>query len=59
MDDAKGRVKEAAGELTDNDDLKHEGKKDKAGAKVKDFAEKAKDKVTDAVDSAKDKASRD
>ena len=55
MDDAKGRVKEAAGELTDNDDLKREGKKDKAGAKVKDFAEKAKDKVEDAVDSVKDK----
>jgi uncharacterized protein YjbJ (UPF0337 family) len=58
MDDAKGRVKEAAGELTDNDDLKHEGKKDKAGAKVKEFADDAKEKVEDAVDSVKDKLSR-
>ena len=28
MDEAKGRVKEAAGDLTDNDELKREGKKD-------------------------------
>ena len=29
-DDAKGRIKEAAGDLTDNDDLKREGKVDRA-----------------------------
>jgi uncharacterized protein YjbJ (UPF0337 family) len=54
-DDAKGRVKEAAGALTNDDDLKKEGKTDQAGAKVKDVAENAKDKVGDAVDSIKDK----
>lgn len=48
FDQAKGRVKQAAGDLTDNDDLKNEGKADEAGGKVKD-------KVTDAVDSVKDK----
>jgi uncharacterized protein YjbJ (UPF0337 family) len=58
MDDAKGRVKEAAGDLTDDDKLKNEGKKDQAGAKVKEFAENAKDKVEDAVDSVKDKLSK-
>lgn len=57
-DDAKGRAKEAAGDLTNKDDLKREGKKDRAGAKVKDFAEDAKDKVEDAVDNVKDKMSR-
>jgi uncharacterized protein YjbJ (UPF0337 family) len=57
-DDAKGRVKEAAGDLTNKDDLKREGKKDRAGAKVKEFAEDAKEKVEDAVDSVKDKLSR-
>jgi len=55
MDDAKGRVKEAAGDLTNNRDLENEGKKDQAGAKVKETAENAKDKVSDAVDSVKDK----
>ena len=54
-DDAKGRIKEAAGALTDDDDLKQEGKADQAGAKVKEAAEKAKDKVSDGVDAIKDK----
>lgn len=54
-DDAKGRIKEAAGALTDDDDLKQEGKADQAGAKVKDAAEKAKDKVAEGVDAIKDK----
>jgi len=58
VDDAKGRAKEAAGDLTDNDDLKREGKKDRAGAKVKEFAEDAKKKVEDAVDTAKERMSR-
>jgi uncharacterized protein YjbJ (UPF0337 family) len=55
LDDAKGRVKEAAGDLTDNDDMRREGKADQIGAKVKDVAETAKDKVNDAVEKVKDK----
>jgi uncharacterized protein YjbJ (UPF0337 family) len=47
MDEAKGRVKEAAGDLTGNQDLKDEGKVDRASGKVKDavggVADKAKD----------------
>jgi uncharacterized protein YjbJ (UPF0337 family) len=54
-DDMKGRLKEAAGDLTNDDDLKREGKADQAGAKVKDAAEKMKDKVGDAVDAVKKK----
>jgi uncharacterized protein YjbJ (UPF0337 family) len=46
MDDAKGRVKEAAGDLTGDDELKSEGKVDRASGKVKDavggLADKAK-----------------
>jgi len=57
IDDAKGRAKEAVGDLTNDSDLKAEGQTDRAGAKVKDLAEKAKDKVSDAVDSAKEKLS--
>ena len=58
IDDAKGRVKEAAGDLTGNDDLKREGKVDQAGSKVKEFVEDAKDKVEDVVDDVKEKISK-
>ena len=51
-DEAKGRVKEAAGDLTDDDSLKNEGKVDKAAGSVKD-------KVGDAADKAKDAVNRD
>ena len=47
LDTAKGRVKEAAGDLTDDDSLKNEGKVDRASGSVKD-------KVGDAADKAKD-----
>jgi uncharacterized protein YjbJ (UPF0337 family) len=47
IDDLKGRAKEAAGDLTDNDSLKREGKIDRASGSVKDavgdVADKAKD----------------
>lgn len=48
-DDAKGRVKEAAGDLTGNDDLKREGKVDRTTGKVKEGVENAADKVKDAL----------
>lgn len=46
-DDAKGRLKEAAGSLTDDKDLKREGKVDKASGSVKEGLDKATDKVKD------------
>jgi uncharacterized protein YjbJ (UPF0337 family) len=49
MDDAKGRVKEAAGDLTDDKDLKREGKVDKAAGKAKEAVGDAADKVKDTV----------
>jgi uncharacterized protein YjbJ (UPF0337 family) len=49
FDEMKGRVKEAAGDLTDDDDLKDEGKVDKASGAIKDKVDKATDKVKDAV----------
>jgi uncharacterized protein YjbJ (UPF0337 family) len=48
-DDAKGRVKEAAGNLTGDKDLQREGKVDQTTGKVKAGVEKAADKVKDAV----------
>jgi uncharacterized protein YjbJ (UPF0337 family) len=48
-DDAKGRVKEAAGSLTGDDELKREGKVDRAGGKAKDGIERLTDKVKDVL----------
>lgn len=58
FDEMKGRAKEAAGDLTDDDELKREGKMDRAGAAVKRKADDAKDAVDDAVDSVKDRVDR-
>jgi uncharacterized protein YjbJ (UPF0337 family) len=52
VDEAKGRVKEAAGSLTDDKELKKEGKADQAASSVKEGAE-------DAVDAVKDKLTGD
>ena len=49
MDKAKGRVKEAAGALTDDTALKREGKADQLSGKVKDAVETVVDKVKDTV----------
>ncbi len=49
MDEAKGRVKEAAGTLTGDDKLRREGKIDQAAGKVKKATEKAVDSVKQAV----------
>ena len=49
FDEMKGRAKEAAGDLTDDDDLKKEGKVDRAGGAIKDKVGKAENKVKDAV----------
>ena len=54
-DEAKGRVKEAAGDLTGDQDLKDEGKVDRATGKVKEGVDEAKDKVEDAIDAVRDK----
>ena len=48
-DEVKGRIKEAAGALTDNEKLREEGKTDQAVGKIKQVAEKAIDKAKTAV----------
>ena len=47
--DIGGRIKEAGGALTGDDDLKREGKVDQASASVKDKVGDAADKVKDVV----------
>jgi uncharacterized protein YjbJ (UPF0337 family) len=49
-DEAKGRIKEAAGDLTDDKDLQREGKVDQAEGKAKDAIDDAGDRAKDAVD---------
>ena len=44
-DKIKGRAKEAAGALTDDEKLKREGKADQAAGKVKNAANKVVDKA--------------
>jgi uncharacterized protein YjbJ (UPF0337 family) len=50
VDEGKGRLKEAAGSLTGDDDLKNEGKVDRANASVKDKVDKAAEKAKHALD---------
>ncbi len=45
MDDAKGRMKEAAGDLTDDEELQREGKIDQGKGTVKDAVDKIADKL--------------
>jgi uncharacterized protein YjbJ (UPF0337 family) len=51
-DKVKGRLKEAAGDLTGNKRLKRKGQVDQAGAKVKE-------KVAEGIDKAKDAVTRE
>ena len=48
-DEAKGRIKEAAGDLTGDKDLQREGKVDQVSGKAKDAVDKAGDKAKDAL----------
>ena len=41
-DEAKGRVKEAAGSLTDDDELRAKGKADRGSGKAKDLIDNAR-----------------
>jgi uncharacterized protein YjbJ (UPF0337 family) len=49
-DEMKGRVKEAAGDLTDDEKLKREGKVDRAASTVKEKVDQVADKVKDVMD---------
>ena len=48
-DQASGRIKEATGSLTGDDDLKREGKVERGAGEIKEKAGDAVDKVKDAV----------
>jgi uncharacterized protein YjbJ (UPF0337 family) len=54
-DKAKGRAKEAVGDLTGDEDLQAEGEVDQASGSIKDKVAAITDKVKDAVSSLVDK----
>lgn len=49
-DEAKGRIKEAAGDLTGDEDLQREGEADQAEGKLKDAVDSVADKAKDVID---------
>lgn len=51
-DEIKGRIKEAAGAITNNDELREEGKTDQAVGKIEQGVEKAADAVKEGVKKA-------
>jgi uncharacterized protein YjbJ (UPF0337 family) len=55
MDEAKGRAKQAVGDLTDDDDLRREGKVDEKSGQAKEMLGDLEDKAEDAIDKVKDK----
>ena len=54
IDEAKGRAKQAAGDLTDDEELKREGKIDRAVSSVKEKVDDAADKVKDKIGTGDD-----
>ena len=54
-DQAKGRVKEAVGSLTDDNDLKREGQADRLAGEAKEKVGDIKDKAEDVIDKVKEK----
>ena len=58
-DETKGRVKEAAGGLSGDDELKREGQVDRATARAKGKVREAGRKLEEVIDRTKEKASPD
>jgi uncharacterized protein YjbJ (UPF0337 family) len=58
LEQMKGRAKQAVGDLTDDEDLKREGKIDETAGKAKEKLGDLKDKADDAIDRTKDKFTR-
>jgi uncharacterized protein YjbJ (UPF0337 family) len=54
IDQVKGRIKEVAGVLTDNESLKREGQLDQVVGKVKETAARVVEKVKEKVERAAD-----
>lgn len=58
IDQAKGKAKQAVGNLTDNDDLKAEGEADEVAGKVQDTLGRGARKVGEAIEDLGKKVKR-
>lgn len=58
IEEFKGRIKQAVGDLTGDRKLKADGKADEAAGKAKSIIQQAADAAKDTVDKAKDKFPR-
>ena len=58
IDEAKGRTKQAAGDLTDDEKLKREGRIDRAASTVKEKVEDVADKIKEKVGPHRDRDPR-
>ena len=58
-DELKGRTKEAYGDLTDDERMKREGRRDQTAGKLKEKVDDAGDWVEEKIDEARDKLDRD
>jgi uncharacterized protein YjbJ (UPF0337 family) len=58
LEKAKGHAKEAVGDLTDNEKLEREGRRDRAAGEAKEKVERAKEKVEEGIDAVKDELAR-
>lgn len=54
-DKITGRVKQAAGDLTGDDELEREGEREEFAGEAKEVVDDAKDRVNDAIDAVKDR----
>lgn len=54
-DEIKGRIKEAAGDLTNDDSLKREGQTDRVAGRAKEVVGDVKEKAENVVDALKDR----
>ncbi len=55
VDEAKGRIKKAVGELTDDDEMKRQGEIDQAAGKAKGAIDKVADEAEGAIQKVADK----
>lgn len=55
LDEAKGRAKQAVGDLTGDRDMQKEGKVDEQAGQAKEKVDQLEDKAKSAVDTVKDK----
>ena len=58
MDKVKGRIKEAAGDLTNNDELKKQGLTDQKAGDAKARINGVANKASEAVDKVREKVKR-